>query len=93
MLWPPRLSVVFRRLVRLVSYPACTRQANVNTIPKCPQSSSVANDRPISISSVLSNVFERQVSVRLGGSMELSGVLPTTQFYYRKGLGICDALL
>ena len=25
--------------------------------------------------------------------MEHSGVLPTTQFYYRKGLGNCDALL
>ena len=25
--------------------------------------------------------------------MECSGVLPTTQFAYRKGLGICDALL
>ena len=25
--------------------------------------------------------------------MEHSGVLPTTQFAYRKGLGICDALL
>ena len=25
--------------------------------------------------------------------MERSGVLPTTQFVYRKGLGTCDALL
>ena len=25
--------------------------------------------------------------------MECSGVLPTTQFAYRKGLGTCDALL
>ena len=25
--------------------------------------------------------------------MERSGVLPTTQFSYRKGLGTCDALL
>ena len=25
--------------------------------------------------------------------MERSGVLPTTQFTYRKGLGTCDALL
>ena len=54
MLWRPRLSVVFRRLVRLVSFPACWRQANVTPIPKCPPSSSVANYRPISITSVLS---------------------------------------
>ena len=43
MLWPPRLSVVFRRLVRLGSFPACCRQANVNPIPKDPPPSSVAN--------------------------------------------------
>ena len=62
----PRLSVLFRQLVRLGSFPACWRQANVTPIPKGPPSSSVANYRPISITSVLSKVFERLVSVRLG---------------------------
>ena len=38
-------------------------------------------------------VFERLVAVRLGRSMEHCGVLPTTQFAYRKGLGTCDTLL
>ena len=33
------------------------------------------------------------MSVRLGRFMERCGVLPTTQFAYRKGLGTCDALL
>ena len=45
------------------------------------------------ITSVLSKVFERLVSVRLGRFMERNGVLPTAQFAYRKGLGfigICD---
>ena len=64
----PRLNVVFQRLVRLGSFPACWRQANVTPIPKGPLSSSVANYRPISITSVLSKVFERPVSVRLGRS-------------------------
>ena len=49
----PRLSVVFRRLVRLGSFPACWRQANVTPIPKSPPSSSVANYRLISITSVV----------------------------------------
>ena len=61
----PRLSVVFRRLVRLGSFPACWRQANVTPIPKGPPSSSVPNYRPISIASVLSKVFERLVSERV----------------------------
>ena len=87
------LSVVFQRLVRLGSFPACWRQANVTPIPKGPLTSSVANYRSISITSVFSKVFERQVSVRLGRFMERSGVLPTTQLAYRKGLGTCDALL
>ena len=30
--------------------------------------------------------------VHLGQFMERSGVLPTTQFAYQKGLGTCDAL-
>ena len=38
---------------------------------------------PISITSVLSKVFERLESVRLGRFMERSGVLPTTKFAYR----------
>ena len=60
---------------------------------KGPPSFSVANYRPISVTSVLSNVFECQASVRLGRFMERSGVLPTTQFAYPKGLDTCDALL
>ena len=88
----PLLSVVFRRLVRLGSFPACWRQTNVTPIPKSPPSSSVATYRLISITSLLSMVFKRQVSVRLGRFMDGSGVFPTTQFTYRKGLGGCDAL-
>ena len=51
------------------------------------------NYRPISITSELSKVFERLVSVRLERFIECSGVLPTTQFADRKCLGTCDALL
>ena len=87
------LSVVFRRLVRLGSFPPCRRQANATPISKCSQSFSVANCRPIFITSVLPKVSERLVSVRLGRFIEHNAVLPTTQFTYRKGLGTCDALL
>ena len=89
----PRLSIVFRRLIHLGSFPACWRQVNVTPIPKGPPSSSVANYRLISITSILSKVFGPLASVRLGRFMERSGVLPTTQFSDRKGLGTCDALL
>ena len=84
---------MFRQLVRLGNFLACWRQANVTPIPEGPPSPSVANYRPISITSVLSTVFERLVSVRLGRFMERSGVLPTSQFAYRKGLGTYAEIL
>ena len=89
----PRLAVVFRRLLRLGSFPVCWRVANVTPILKGPPSSSASNYRPISLTHFLSKVFERLVSVRLGRFMKCRGVLPTTQFAYMKGLGTCDALL
>ena len=68
----PLLCVVFRRLVCLGSFPAAFRQANVTPIPKGPLSFFVVNYRPISITSVLSNVFERLVSVHLRRFMACS---------------------
>ena len=61
----PGLGVAFRWLVQLGCFSACCRKANVTIIPKGPPSASVANYRPISITSVLSTVFERLVSVRI----------------------------
>ena len=49
--------------------------------------------RPISITSVLSKVFERPVPVRPGRFKERSSVLSTTKFAYRKSLGTCEAPL
>ena len=62
----PRLSAVFWQLVHVGSFPPCWRQSIVTPIPKDPPSSSVSNYRPVSITSALSKVFERLVSVRLG---------------------------
>ena len=43
--------------------------------------------------SLSDNFFFPDTIVLLGRLMERTGVLPTTQFAYRKGLGTCDALL
>ena len=67
---------MFRRLVRLGSFPPCWRQANVTPIPNGLPSSFVANYRAISITLVLSKVFERLVSVRLVRFMDRKGVFP-----------------
>ena len=96
MLWLPRLIVKCfgGSFVSVVSRLAGDRPMSRQFRKVHPPSSSVANYRPISITSVLSNkVFERLVSVRHGRFIERSGVLPTTQFAYQKGLGTCSALL
>ena len=73
------LSIVFRRLVRLGSFPASGLQANVNEFRKVHRPH-VANYKPSTITLVLSKVFEHVGSVRLRGFMECSGVIPTIQF-------------
>ena len=55
----PRLSLVFQRLVRQCSFPLAGDRAT--SIPKCPPFSSVANYRPISITAVLSKVFNSSI--------------------------------
>ena len=93
MVLAPRLAVVFRRLLRLGSFPACFRVAMspqfqwVHFPPQHP----IIDQFPLI--PMLPKVFERLVSVRLERFMEGRGVFPTTQFAYRKGLGTCDALL
>ena len=62
-------------------------------IPKGAMSFLLSGFRPISITPVLSKVYERLVSSRLCAFMETEGVFPMHQYAYRKGLGTCDALL
>ena len=91
----PRLIVAFRRLVHLGNFHTCWIQATITLIPKGPLYSSVANFPPIFIISVLSKhpkVFERLNSVRLERFLERSGVLPTPQYAYQKGMRTCDSL-
>ena len=89
----PGLSRVFRRLLRLGQFPGQWRVADITPIPKGPISALVSGYRPISITPILSKVFERLVASRFGKFMERQGLFPSHQYSYRKGLGTCDALL
>ena len=75
MFWPLILVYSFGGLFIWVVSWLAGDSANVTPIPKGPPSSSVANYQLISITSVLSKVFECLVSVRLGRFMEHSVVL------------------
>ena len=89
----PKLSCLFRRLLCGGEFPLEWRIADVTPIPKGPLSALVCNYRPISITPVLSKVFERLIALRFGCFLERSGVLPSHQYSYKKRLGTCDALL
>ena len=89
----PKLSCLFCRLLRGGEFPLEWRIADVTQIPKGPLSALVCNYRPISITPVLSKVFERLIVLRFGRFLERSGVLPSHQYSYRKRLGTCDSLL
>ena len=64
----PKLSCLFqfRRLLRGGEFPLEWRIADVTPIPKGPLSALVCNYRPISITPVLSKVFERLIALRFG---------------------------
>jgi hypothetical protein len=53
----------------------------------------VYNYRPISVTQIISKVFERLIAIRFSSYLEKEHLLPPCQFVYRKGLGTCDALL
>ena len=49
--------------------------------------------RPVSITSILSRVFEKNVAGKLSYYLESNSMLPLSQFSYRRGLKTRDALL
>ena len=61
----PKLGIIFRMLNRHGSLPECWRSANVTAIPKGAPSPDRKNERPISITRILSNVYEKLVSHKL----------------------------
>ena len=87
----PKLAVIFRHLVRKDSFPKCWKWPDVVLVPKESSFSDVEGYIPISITPVLSNVLERIVAGNLSNFKGKK--LLSSQVYYRKGLGTCDALL
>ena len=90
----PKFAVIFRKLVRRGSFCSCWRIGDITPLCKCGSGSSCPSDyRPISITPILSKVFERLLAKRLNAYAESNHLFPNLQFGFRKGLGACDALL
>ena len=56
----PKISTVLRKLVRIGGFSMCWRVGNITPVPKSGSANSCPSDyRPITITPVLSKVFER----------------------------------
>ena len=71
-----KLCIIFYMLIRLGSYPECWRSASVTAIPKGAPSPDDENYRPISITPILSKVYEKLVSHKLSSFCEKCDLLP-----------------
>ena len=89
----PKLSMVFSRLLHAGLFPSQWCCADVVLIPKGAISFLLSGFRPISISPVLSKVYQRLVYYRLCAFMGTECVFPRYKCANRKRLEICDALL
>ena len=83
-----KLTVIFRHLVKVGSFPECWRLADVVLVSK--ESSFY---RPLSITLLLSKVAEKIVAGKVSYFLKSKSLLPPSQFSHRRGLGTCDALL
>ena len=89
----PNLRIIFCKLNRLGSFSECWRSLNITAVSKGAPSSDREIYRPISITPILSKVYEKLVSHKLYSFCEKYGLLTAVQFTYRKCLGCTDALL
>ena len=69
----PKLSIILYGLIRRRSFLECWWSANVTAIPKGTPSPDMDNYRPISITPVLSKVYEKLVSHKLSSLGEKCG--------------------
>ena len=72
----------------------CWRVGNITPVPKSGSANSCSSDyHPITLTPVLSKVFEHLLAIRLNHFAEKKNLFPHLQFGFREGLGIFDALL
>jgi len=74
-------------------FPTCWKDSIVIPIPKIKNPSDYSDLRPISITSVLSKIFEKIAAVQLREHLEQNCLLPVAQSGFRRGYGCSGALL
>ena len=90
----PKISTIFRRLVRVGGFSICWRVGNITPVSKFNSANSCSTHyRPITITYVLTKVCNCLMVKHLNNSAEMNNLFPNLQFGFHKGLGVCDALL
>ena len=90
----PKIAVIFRKLARAGRFSLFWRNGNITPTSKSAAAGSCPTDyRPISITPILSKLYERLLAKRLNAYAENNKLFPNLQFGFRKGLGACDAVL
>ena len=88
----PKLSIIFCSLIRLGSFLKCWQSVNVSAIPNGAPTPNRENCHPISITPILSKVYEKLVSYMLSSFFK-KYFFPAVQFAYKEGMHCTDALL
>ena len=90
----PKISTVLRKLAIIGGFSMCWRVGNITMVPKSGSANSCPSSYcPITITLILSKVFERLLAKRLNIFFEKKNLFPNSQFSFCKDLGTCDVLL
>ena len=90
----PKISAVSHKLIRIGGFSMCWMVDNITPVPKPGSAKSCPSDYcPITITPVLSKVFECLLAKRRNNFAEKRNLFPNLQFGFCKDLGTCDALL
>jgi hypothetical protein len=77
------LTYIYNLCIQLNKFPSSFKMAKVIPIPKCKESSSIDNFRPISILSILSKPLERHIHKHLTSFVENKGLIHSYQSGFR----------
>ena len=89
----PELDVILMPLVKGSSCPECWRLVDVVHVRKGSAFSDIRDYSHIFITPVLSKLVKKIVAGKMSHILEGNALLLPSQFSYRRGLGICDALV
>lgn len=87
------ISDLFNSSISSGIFPECFKLAGIIPIFKAKDRSLVINYRPISLTHLISKLFEKLMTKRMNNFISRHNILSEHQFGFRSGLSISDAVL